>query len=145
MRVLLDTNIIVDVLQDRMPWALDGREIFIAAAAREFSAFITAKEATDIYYFARKSFRGQDNADRKARYVMSGLFLLFEVLDTNGADCKNAVLSECPDYEDAVMIETAKRTGMDCIITRNTADYSFSPVRIFSPSEFLAFIRNLDT
>ncbi len=142
MKALIDTNIIVDVLQNRQPWASDGQEIFIAAANRKFEGFITAKEVTDIHYFIRKNFRGHYNADRQARQVISKLFSLFGILDTSATDYKKAVLSECPDYEDAVMIETAIRTGMDCIITRNTADYSRSPVKIFSPSEFLLCLQD---
>jgi hypothetical protein len=55
------------------------------------------------------------------------------------------LLQEAPegannDYEDAIMIETALRTGMDCIVTRNTADFASSVVPVLSPGDFLKLI-----
>ena len=140
MRALLDTNVIVDALQGREPWYMDAQKIFFAAVNRCFTGCITAKEATDIHYFARKMFQGEKNVDHKARQVIGGLFSLFELLDTQGSDCQRAVLSVCPDYEDAVMIETGVRTKVDCIVTRNTGDFASSPIPVYSPSEFLTFL-----
>ena len=140
MRALLDTNVIVDVLQNRMPWAVEGQKIFMAAANEKFSGFVTAKEIADIHYFVKKSFRGQDNVDMKARQIINKLLTLFDILDTRNIDCRKAILSDCRDYEDAIMIETAVRTNMDCIVTRNINDYSVSPINVFLPSDFLSII-----
>ena len=71
MKVLIDTNVIVDVLQSREPWCRQGQEIFLAAANRRIIGCITAKEAADIHFFARKQFAGQDRVDEKARNVLA--------------------------------------------------------------------------
>ena len=55
-------------------------------------------------------------------------------------DCRKAISSELSGFEDAVMDETALRTGMDCIVTRNIKDYSKSFVPVYSPPEFLALL-----
>ena len=60
------------------------------------------------------------------------------LLDTTAADCKNALSFPNNDYEDALMIETALRSGVDCIITRNVEHFSESPVKIYTPDEFVA-------
>ena len=138
MRVLLDTNIIVDVLQRREPWFLDGQKIFYAAANQQITGCITAKEAADIYCFSRKQFTGQKNVDHKARQVMTKLFSLFELIDTLGIDCQNAIAIENNDYEDAIMIESAIRTGLDCIITRNPDHFKTAAIPVYSPAEFTA-------
>jgi len=65
---------------------------------------------------------------------------LFELLDTAGMDCRRAISSELTDYEDAMIVETALRCGVDCIVTRNLKDYERSPVQVYSPSAFLARI-----
>lgn len=52
-------------------------------------------------------------------------------------DIFHGLSSKTPDFEDAVMIETASRTNIDCIITRNQKDYRNSSVAVLSPSEFL--------
>ena len=65
---------------------------------------------------------------------------LFELTDTAGIDCRRAVSSDISDYEDAVMVESAVRSGIDCIVTRNIKDYNQSPVPIYLPSYFLMLI-----
>ncbi len=137
MRVLLDTNIVIDALQNREPWYHDAQQVFRGAIDKKFIGCITAKEAADIHYFMKKFFKGQENTDQKAREVLTSLFHIFELLDTKSTDCEKAVDSNCPDYEDAVMIETAIREKMDYIITRNVRDYINSPIPVLSPSDFL--------
>ena len=138
MRVLLDTNVIVDVLQRREPWFSDGQKIFYAIANKKLIGCITAKEAADIYFFSRKQFTGQKNVDAKARQVMTKLFALFELVDTLGIDCQNAIAIENKDYEDAIMIESATRAGLDCIITRNPDHFKTDAIPVYSPAEFVA-------
>ena len=72
--------------------------------------------------------------------MLSTLFSLFELLDTAGMDCRRAISSELTDYEDAMMVETALRCGVDCIVTRNLKDYEKSAVPVYSPPAFLARI-----
>ena len=137
MRALLDTNVIVDVLQRREPWFSDGQKIFYAIANKQITGCITAKEASDIHFFSRKQFTGQENVDAKARQVMTKLYSLFELIDTLGVDCQNAIAIENNDYEDAIMIESAVRSGLDCIVTRNPEHFKASPVPVYSPAEFV--------
>ena len=137
MRVLLDTNVIVDVLQRREPWFSDGQKIFYAIANKQIIGCITAKEAADIHFFSRKQFTGEENVDAKARQVISKLYALFELIDTLGIDCQNALAIENNDYEDAIMIESAVRAGLDGIVTRNPEHFKPSAIPVYSPSEFV--------
>ena len=140
MRVLLDTNIVLDVLQNRAPWNVSGQQIFRAAANRMITGCITAKEATDIHYFSRRLYRGQEHVDAKARAVISKLCSLFELLDTLAIDCKEALAAENGDYEDAVMIRTAVRSDCDCIVTRNPDDFRSSPIPVYAPDAFIKLL-----
>ena len=133
MRALIDTCVIVDVLQSRVPFVEDAQKIFLLAANQQFIGCITAKSTTDVYYLTHRL----THDDKSSKTVLSKLFTLFEVVDTAGMDCRRAIPSEVSDYEDAVMIETALRTEADCIVTRNTRDYSRSPVTVYSPEEFI--------
>ena len=142
MRVLLDTNVIIDVLQNREPWCESGKKIFLSVARKDFSGCITAKEAADIHFFSKKQFKGDENVDDKARQILIKIFSLFEIIDTTESDCKNALSFPNNDYEDAIMIETALRSGVDCIITRNTEHFSESPVKIYTPDEFVEIIND---
>ena len=133
MRALIDTCIIIDALQSRGPFKEHAQAIFLLAANRQFEGFITAKASTDIYYLTHKYLHN----DRETRKVLSGLYMLFDLLDTAGIDCRKAISSQMSDFEDAVMVETALRTGMDCIVTRNVKDYEQSLIDIYQPDEFL--------
>lgn len=133
MIVLLDTCVIIDVLQDRQPFAEAAKKIFIAVANKQIEGCITAKSVADIYYLTHKA----THSNEKSREILAKLFTLFSLLNTTGDDCKNALFSPIADYEDAIMVETAKNAGIDYIVTRNIKDYSKSPVKVTSPAEFL--------
>lgn len=133
MNVLIDTCIIIDALQSREPFAKEAQELFLLSANNIFSGFITAKSATDIYYLMHRA----THSDKDSRTILSKLFTLFVVLDTNGIDCQKALLSKMSDYEDAIMNETALRTEMDCIVTRNISDYASANVTVYTPKELI--------
>ena len=132
MRAIIDTCVILDALQNRAPFEKDAQTVFLLAANEQFIGCITAKSVTDIYYLTHKL----THSDKETRLILNKLFSLFEVVDTAGVDCLHALPSPVSDFEDAVMVETAKRVEADCIITRNTGDYKASSVKIFSPKEF---------
>ena len=133
MIVLLDTCVIIDVLQDRQPFAEAAKKIFIAVANKQIEGCITAKSVADIYYLTHKA----THSNEKSREILAKLFTLFSLLNTTGDDCKNALFSPIADYEDAIMVQTAIRIGADCIVTRNLKDYRLAALPVFSPEEFL--------
>ncbi|MBQ2593033.1 MAG: PIN domain-containing protein [Candidatus Riflebacteria bacterium] len=136
MRVLIDTCIIVVFLQKREPFFKNSHIIFLAVANYSFDGYITAKSVADIYYIMHHYFH--DN--NKTRIEIEKLFKLFGVLDTTEFDCKKALLSPISDYEDALMVETSVRNNLDCIVTRNASDYLKSPIKTYSPTEFLKLL-----
>ena len=141
MKALLDTNVVLDVLQKRSPWFDDGKEIFLAVAAKQIDGFVTAKEVADIHFFSRKQFKDEENIDIKVRKIISGILALFGVIDTLGEDCQNALGIENNDYEDAMMITSAKRAGIDYIVTRNTEHFKQSAVPVCTPAEFVKLLK----
>ncbi len=136
MRVLVDTCVIIDALQSRVPFAEAAQKIFIHSANKQFEGYITAKSVTDIYYLTHRL----THSDAETRKILSKLFTLFHLLDTTSLDCRKAIASEVSDYEDAIMTETAIRSEMDCIITRNEKDYMKSSVKVYAPSVFLKLL-----
>lgn len=137
MRALIDTCIIIDALQNREPFAEKAQQIFLLAANRKFTGYVTAKSITDIYYIMHRCFHD----DKETRSVLNKLLIIFGIMDTAGEDCRHALLSDISDYEDAVMIETAKRSDADCIVTRNTKDYARANISVFTPDEFISKIK----
>lgn len=136
MRVLVDTCVIIDALQSRAPFAEAAQKLFIHSANKQFEGYITAKSVTDIYYLTHRLI----HSDIETRKILNKLFTLFHLLDTASIDCKKAISSEVDDYEDAVMVETAIRSEMNLIVTRNVKDYTKTSVKVCEPSVFLKLL-----
>lgn len=130
---MIDTCVIIDALQKREPFWENAEKIFIAAAEEKFIGLITAKSVTDVYYLHH---RCTHNAE-KTKEILNGLLEIFFLSDTTSADCRKALIADVSDFEDAVMMETAKRMNADCIVTRNIRDYINSPVPVMSPEQFV--------
>lgn len=133
MKVLIDTCVVMDFLQKREPFAEAAKNIFRAAALDQFLGYITAKAATDIYYLTHRFTR----SDKESRHKLNQLLSLVGLLDTSAEDIFHAISSDVTDFEDAVMIETARRTQVDCIVTRNTKDYAKSQISVYTPDDFM--------
>ena len=136
MRVIIDTCIVVDALQSREPFYQNAQSIFLLCANQQFEGFLTAKSITDIYYLTHR----QTHSDKVTRDVLSKLCTLFRLLDTTELDIRKAISSEISDFEDAVMVETAMRSDMDGIVTRNTKDYKKAPLSVYAPSDFVKLL-----
>ncbi len=87
MKVLIDTNVIVDALTSREPWKESAEKIFLMAANRIMDVYITASSATDIYYLVRKYLHGTE----QAKQVMGKLYSLMGILAVTGDDCVDAL------------------------------------------------------
>lgn len=136
MKAIVDTCVVIDFLQRREPFSASALTVFQAAASEQFSGCITAKSATDIYYLTHRC----THSDAKTRDILNSLLSVVSMLDSAPVDVFHALSSETSDFEDAVMIETAVRSKVDCIITRNTKDHQKSPIPVYTPDEFLKLL-----
>lgn len=138
--MLFDTNVIMDALQSREPWCKASEKLILAVANNKIEGFLTAKELCDIWYLTSK-IQGGENSQRKAQVYISRLCKLFAVLDTTSTDIEGALAADIADFEDAVMIETAKREGMDAIVTRdNKFKDSKDRIKVYSSSDLTGII-----
>ena len=136
MKILVDTNIIIDALTGREPFRESAEQIFLLAANQIEEMYITAGSATDIYYLIRKYLH---NAEQ-SKNTMSKLYQLFGILDVTANDCQDALLLDIKDYEDAVVSCCAKRNQMNYIVTRNVKDYKQSKVKALLPDDFVKLV-----
>ncbi|WP_251207009.1 PIN domain-containing protein [Acetatifactor aquisgranensis] len=138
MKILVDTNVIIDALTGREPFRETAEQIFMLAANQTEDMHITASSATDIYYLIRKHLHSTD----KAKHAMEKLYELFYILDVTAEDCKDALSSEVKDYEDAVISCCALHNKMDYIVTRNVKDFEQSKIKAVLPDDFMKLIMN---
>lgn len=136
MNALIDTCVVIDALQSRKPFDKDAEAVFMAVANLRCVGFLAANSVTDIYYLMHKALHSAGETKR----VLSALFSLFELLDTCGIDCRRVLASGVSDFEDAVMIESAARAEIDCIVTRNVKDYTGAPMPVYTPAEFVTLL-----
>ena len=131
MKVLFDTNIILDIALKREPFFEDAFKLFELVDKGKITGNITASTITDIYYISKKE-KGHKNA---INFIRS----LIEIVDVIGIDKDviiKALCSNIKDFEDAIQTFAAEMNGIDTIITRNKKDYTNSSLKIASPKEF---------
>jgi predicted nucleic acid-binding protein len=132
MKVLIDTNVILDVLTRREPH-FEQSAAFLRLCGTRLTGCVAASQTTDIFYVLRRE--GVDA--QAARALLQKLTDNVRVVDTNAADVQAALASDMPDYEDALLACCAERQRATCIVTRNEKDFTLSPVRAISPQKFL--------
>ena len=136
MKILLDTDVIIDALTSREPWNKSAEKIFLMGANHIVDMYITASSATDIYYLLRKFVK--DTAGSKQ--IMSKLYSLIGILDVTAANCVEALASPISDYEDAVVEKVAASKEMDYIVTRNIKDYQEGTVKVILPDDLISML-----
>lgn len=133
MILLIDTNVILDILQKREPFFEDSYRAIRKAIEAEAECLLSTSAATDIFYILRKSFQSA-SLDRERMEELSQLVLYADVL---GTDIHTALTGTLPDFEDAVADAVAQRNGADYILTRNVKDFAGSAVPAITPTDFL--------
>ena len=131
--VLIDTNIFIDVLQDRIPFTDNSQAVIGLVTQKKIKGAVAAHSITNLWYILRKP-----HSDEERRNYILSLFEIFDVIsiDTNRlvAALEN---SNFKDFEDCLQDECACAINADYIITRNAKDFESSMVKALTPEEFL--------
>ena len=133
MKVLIDTNIAMDFMSDRIPFSDDAEKVFTFCCSGLVEGYMTVNAFFDLHYILNKHLRDKNQLKR----VLSFWLKFVEILDTTSSDCRLAFESSIPDYEDAVISEAARRCGIEYIITRNINDFRKSQVPAVSSADFV--------
>ena len=131
MRLLLDTNIVVDILAKRTGYE-DSRMILRYCEAGRVEGLVSATTVTDVMYILRKHI-----APGAVREAVQTLLSIVDVAGVLKADIFAAFASEMTDYEDAVQASCAARNKVDYIVTRNVKDFEKSTVPAILPGDLL--------
>ena len=141
MKVLFDTNIIIDILKKDPCFFLDSFASYDVCVLRGWEPFIAVTAVPDIEYLltARKILPKSQVAQ-----AMDSLLEMFSVADAQECDCILARQSEMPDLEDGILAYSAHRNGVDTIVTRNSKDFVKSPAPALTPADFVAAYKPSD-
>ena len=133
MRVLFDTNVLMDVLLERQPFVHESAAVVDQVVRGAVTGLIGATTVTAIFYLASREI-GSKDAMRQIQKLMN----LYEVAPVTRSVLDAAITSNSPDFENAVLAEAAHQAGAQAIITRNLKDFAHSPVRAYTPRQWLA-------
>ncbi len=138
MKVLFDTNIILDVLLDRIPFSEHASYLMSKVERSEINGFLCATTVTTIHYLLSKYLDKE-----KAIDSINSIMALFEVASVNRLVIENALKSKFTDFEDSVLHESARHAGAEYVITRNIKDFKKSKIPAFTPIEFVSMLESL--
>ena len=135
MRILFDTNVILDVLLDREPFSSTAAKLFSEVEAGNIAGYVCATTITTLHYLASKVMGAAS-----AKEQINKLTMLFEIAPVNRAVLDAALLSEFKDFEAAVVHEAALHQGVQGIVTRDFNGFKKSKINVYSPEELLLML-----
>ena len=133
MRLMIDTNIVLDVLLERKGFYDQSRAVLTLCEERKVQGFVSASAVTDIFYLTKRALGSLDDTYK----VISSLLSIVKVLTVTNDDVINAFQQKAKDFEDCLLATCAKSNKCDCIVTRNKKDFITCGVTLYSPEELL--------
>lgn len=138
MKLLIDANILIDVLQRREPHFHDSSIVWKICETNQAQGCISALTFANLVYVMRKELTPE-----KIEETLRLMSLIFDFIELSSADLINAAEKKWSDFEDALQSATAERIYADYIITRNVRDFVKSNVMAFTPSELIIRINDV--
>ena len=135
MKVLIDTNVVLDVLCQRAGFIEASSKVWKYCELGKIDGYLSALSVPNIIYIMRKELDPQ-----KVQTIIEKLMLIFKVTDLKVSDLSNAAKMFTSDFEDAVQMCCAERIKADYIITRNIKDFTASNIEVLEPIEFLKLL-----
>lgn len=137
MKILIDTNVIIDYMAKRVPHYADAYKIIDIVLSGEADGFLAAHSVTNAFYLLSKGY-----SSAECREMLLEMCNIFEIVDIDRDKIITCLKNEnFKDFEDCLQSECAIYCGADYIVTRNVKDFSESPVKAVSPEDFLKLFR----
>lgn len=138
MLVLFDTNIILDILEKRLPFYDTSKSVLEACVSGDVSGYIALHSISNIFYILRKHYSAADR-----RKLLLDILNLLQVADADHESVRNALKREdFSDFEDCLQDECAKQIHADYIVTRNINDFCTSDIPAIIPDDLLKILDN---
>lgn len=133
MRLMIDTNILLDVLIRREDFYDNSKAVLSLCEDRTIQGLVPASAVTDIFYITRKALGSTEDTYR----VISSILNIVRILTVTNDDVLTAFQVRAKDFEDCLMATCAKSNKCDGIVTRNKRDFLTFGVTLYSPEELL--------
>ncbi|MDZ7968518.1 MAG: PIN domain-containing protein [Nostoc sp. DedSLP03] len=137
MKVLLDSNVILDVALERQPFFGNSETVVSFVEAGQIEGYICASSFSDIYYIIRK-----DKDRNLALEFLREIVTFCQVATVDSTTINMALNLNFRDFEDAIQYSSAVVNHLDAIITRNPRDFPVATPRIITPEELIQELTN---
>ena len=137
MKILFDTNIILDVLLLRKPYYTSATFLLSEVEQRKIEGYLCPTTITTIGCLVSKVKRADE-----AKEIIKNLLNIFKLTRLNKSILENACSHKISDFEDAVLHESANFSNLDCIVTRNLNDFKFASIKIYDPEELIGILKS---
>ena len=135
-RIFLDTNVMLDLLGERIPFYLSSAKIASLADKGDITLVVSALSYATVDYFLTK-YQGSEKSREKLRKFK----IISEISDLNESVIEKGLNSEMKDFEDSLQYFSALNSDCKIIITRNSMDFKGSAIPVMTPDEFLKSFR----
>ena len=133
-RLLIDTNIVIDLLSKRDKFYDEAADLFSRADKKELELTISSLTFANTNYILSKL-----KSAKEAREILRKFKVLVELLSLDDKITELALSDDnFPDFEDGLQYYSAMENQIDVIITRNKKDFKNSKIPVLTAKEFLA-------
>ena len=133
MALLIDTNIVLDWLLERQPFAENAERIMEYCISGKLRGYLSGHSLLNIFYITRKE---KSVKDRKEILLM--LCDWFEIIDIDNEMIIISLQNEnWQDLEDGLQMQSAIQEKLDYIITRDINGFTHSEIKALLPEDFL--------
>lgn len=133
MKIMCDTNVIIDVLLEREPFAEASCRVLSLCEEHKIEGFVSASSVTDIYYLVRK----YTHSTELAYKAVGKLLEIVKVCSVTNNDVLTAFQRKARDFENCLVATCAKSIRCSCIVTRNKKDFEEFDIPLLTPEELL--------
>jgi predicted nucleic acid-binding protein len=137
MRLLLDTNVLIDHIGKRTPFDKDFEKLYIATVMGDCQLWSTSNSYTDTFYVLRHG--KLESSEIQGRFLDSADYI--HICEVDEKDIIAAAQADWPDFEDCLVSVCADKIKADYIITRDVTGFAASKTPTVAPSEFLRILR----
>ena len=131
--IFLDTNILIDIVANRLPFSKNAISIFDYCQRNEIRMYSSSHSIATMHYIGKRVVD-----EKELRSIIEDLLATISIIAVTESILKKSLKSSHKDFEDAIQIVSAQSINtMDCIVTRDLKDYKFSEIKVYNPDEFL--------
>lgn len=137
MKLLIDTNVFLDIFLSREQFVADAKRLFVMKQFRDAELWIAAQTYTDLFYIGSKV-----HGPKRMQEILREVSPLLNVCSIDHTDISHALSAQWEDFEDCLIWCAAKKIKADYIVTRNTRDFTQSDIPALTPSELFSTIES---